>query len=97
MKSGKDRDQMAQSDEVAAFEMEGAGVWDQHPTIVIKAACDYADSHKNKDWQLYAAAMAAACLKVFLEEWAVMDHVADNGGFFYVQSGFQVMDTNSYY
>jgi nucleoside phosphorylase len=51
--------------------MEGAGVWEHHPTIVIKAACDYADSHKNKEWQDYAAAMAAACLKVLLREWFV--------------------------
>jgi hypothetical protein len=60
MKSGEDRDRIAQCDEVAAFEMEGAGVWDQYPTMVIKAACDYADSHKSKDWQDYAAVMAAA-------------------------------------
>lgn len=97
MKSAKDRDRIAQCDEVAAFEMEGAGVWDQYPTIVIKAACDYADSHKSKHWQGYAAAMAAACLKVFLQAWAVMDHVADNGGIFYIQSGVQVTDTKSYY
>jgi nucleoside phosphorylase len=73
MKSGVDRDRMAKADEVIAFEMEGAGVWDQYPTVVIKAACDYADSHKNKDWQAYAAAMAAACLKAFLKEWAIPD------------------------
>ncbi|KIW09738.1 hypothetical protein PV08_12022 [Exophiala spinifera] len=77
MKSGEDRDRMAQFDAVAAFEMEGAGVWDQHPTIVIKAACDYADSHKSKAWQGYAAAMAAACVKVFLDEWSVVDEVTD--------------------
>ncbi len=28
--------------------MEGAGVWDEVPYIVIKGICDYADSHKNK-------------------------------------------------
>ena len=71
MKSGVDRDRIAAADGVIAFEMEGAGVWGQHPTIVIKAACDYADSHKNKEWQDYAAAMAAACLKVFLNEWII--------------------------
>jgi nucleoside phosphorylase len=79
MKSGVDRDRMAKADKVIAFEMEGAGVWDQHPTVVIKAACDYADSHKNKDWQAYAAAMAAACLKAFLKEWTVPDQLADRG------------------
>jgi nucleoside phosphorylase len=73
MKSGLDRDRIATADEIIAFEMEGAGVWEQHPTVVIKAACDYADSHKNKEWQDYAAAMAAACLKVFLREWFIPD------------------------
>jgi hypothetical protein len=28
--------------------------------------CDYADSHKNKGWQNYAAATAAACAKGLL-------------------------------
>jgi nucleoside phosphorylase len=73
MKSGVDRDRMAKAEEVIAFEMEGAGVWDQYPTVVIKAACDYADSHKNKYWQTYAAATAAACMKVFLKEWNIPD------------------------
>ena len=76
--------------------MEGAGVWDQHPTMVIKAACDYADSHKSKEWQGYAAAMAAACLKVFLEEWSIIDQVADEGEFFNIQRGFPVIDANIY-
>jgi hypothetical protein len=49
--------------------MEGAGVWDTFPCIVIKGACDYADSHKTKKWQRYASATAAACAKAFLEFW----------------------------
>lgn len=49
--------------------MEGAGVWDTFPCIVIKGACDYADSHKTKAWQRYAAATTAACTKAFLEYW----------------------------
>ncbi|KAH7184065.1 nucleoside phosphorylase domain-containing protein, partial [Fusarium oxysporum] len=69
MKSGKDRDRIAAAEGVIAFEMEGAGVWDSFPCIVIKGACDYADSHKNKDWQRYAAATAAACAKAFLSFW----------------------------
>jgi nucleoside phosphorylase len=69
MKSGEDRDRIAVQEGVIAFEMEGAGVWDSFPCIVIKGACDYADSHKNKDWQRYAAATAAACTKAFLGFW----------------------------
>ncbi|KAK2685484.1 hypothetical protein QWA68_016227 [Fusarium oxysporum] len=69
MKSGKDRDREVEARDVVAFEMEGAGVWDIIPCIVIKGACDYADSHKSKVWQRYAAATAAACTKAFLGSW----------------------------
>ncbi|KAI1324722.1 nucleoside phosphorylase domain-containing protein [Xylariaceae sp. FL0255] len=69
MKSGEHRDQIADGEGVIAFEMEGAGIWDSFPCFVIKGVCDYADSHKNKMWQVYAAATAAACLKAFLEVW----------------------------
>ncbi|KAL7784841.1 hypothetical protein V8C37DRAFT_342878 [Trichoderma ceciliae] len=69
MKSGHRRDEIAAREKVIAFEMEGAGVWDSFPTVVIKSVCDYADSHKNKTWQRYAAATAAACMKAFLGEW----------------------------
>jgi nucleoside phosphorylase len=70
MKSGEDRDAIARKAGVIGFEMEGAGVWDIFPCVVIKGACDYADSHKNKVWQRYAAATAAACMKAFLGNWA---------------------------
>ncbi|KAM0239514.1 hypothetical protein ACHAP5_008305 [Fusarium lateritium] len=69
MKSGEDRDRIAAAEGVIAFEMEGAGVWDSFPCIVIKGACDYADSHKSKVWQRYAAATAAAYAKAFLGFW----------------------------
>jgi nucleoside phosphorylase len=69
MKSGEDRDAVAAAEGVIAFEMEGAGVWDSFPCVVIKGACDYADSHKTKAWQRYAAATAAACMKAFLDHW----------------------------
>ncbi|RAQ77025.1 ankyrin [Aspergillus flavus] len=72
MKSGVDRDSIAARDQVIAFEMEGAGVWELfRGVLVIKAACDYADSHKSKNWQGYAAATAAAATKGFLEHWAI--------------------------
>lgn len=69
MKSGKHRDRIAEKEGVIGFEMEGAGVWDNGPCIIIKGVCDYADSHKNKLWQNYAAATAASCTKSFLEYW----------------------------
>jgi hypothetical protein len=69
MKSGEHRDALAEKEGVIAFEMEGAGVWDNLPCIIIKGICDYADSHKNTRWQNYAAATAASCTKAFLEYW----------------------------
>lgn len=73
MKSAEDRDRIATKEKVIAFEMEGAGVWDNFPCVVIKGVCDYADSHKNKKWQHYAAATAAACMKAVLKEWMLVD------------------------
>jgi hypothetical protein len=39
---------------------------DSFPCLVIRGICDYADSHKNKIWQPYAAATAAAYAKELL-------------------------------
>jgi nucleoside phosphorylase len=68
MKSGQHRDLTAAQHNLIAFEMEASGIWDNLPYLVIKGVCDYADSHKNKHWQYYAAATAAACMKAVLEE-----------------------------
>jgi hypothetical protein len=38
------------------------------PVGVIRGVCDYGDEHKNKEWQPYAAAMAAAYAKAILLE-----------------------------
>ncbi|KAM0255537.1 hypothetical protein ACHAQJ_005684 [Trichoderma viride] len=48
------------------IEMEAAGLMNDFPCIVIRGICDYSDSHKNKAWQEYAAATAAACAKSLL-------------------------------
>ncbi|KAK6515995.1 hypothetical protein TWF281_004585 [Arthrobotrys megalospora] len=69
MKCGELRDKIAAREDIIAFEMEGAGVWGNFPCLVIKGVCDYADSHKSKGWQNYAAATAASCMKAFLEYW----------------------------
>lgn len=69
IKSAQHRDRIAEDAEVIAFEMEGAGLWDTVPTVVVKGVCDYADSHKEKAWQEYAAATAAACAKAILRSW----------------------------
>ncbi|KAL4998888.1 hypothetical protein BDV10DRAFT_62105 [Aspergillus recurvatus] len=69
LKSGEHRDAIIHKENVAGFEMEGAGVWNSLPCIIIKGVCDYADSHKNKLWQAYAAATGASAAKAFLEYW----------------------------
>ncbi|KAG9237478.1 hypothetical protein BJ875DRAFT_532946 [Amylocarpus encephaloides] len=43
-----------------AAEMEAAGLMNHFPCLVIRGICDYSDSHKNKEWQGYAAMAAAA-------------------------------------
>jgi nucleoside phosphorylase len=60
MKDGVTRDKIAQAEGVICFEMEAAGLMDNFPCLVIRGICDYADSHKNKKWQPYAAVTAAA-------------------------------------
>ncbi|KAL1604867.1 hypothetical protein SLS60_004407 [Paraconiothyrium brasiliense] len=51
---------------VLCFEMEAAGLMNSFPCLVVRGVCDYADSHKNKAWQPYAAATAAAYAKEVL-------------------------------
>jgi hypothetical protein len=73
MKSAKDRDRIASLHNLAAFEMEGAGAWDEVPCLVVKGVCDYADSHKNKQWQDFAAATAACVMKAILDRYVVAE------------------------
>ncbi|CAF3620941.1 unnamed protein product [Fusarium graminearum] len=60
------RDRWAKDYGILCFEMEAAGVMNTFPCLVIRGICDYADSHKNKRWQHYAAATAAAYAKLLL-------------------------------
>jgi hypothetical protein len=48
------------------YEMEAAGLMNHFPCLVIRGICDYADSHKNNQWQRYASATAAAYAKELL-------------------------------
>ncbi|PVH92343.1 purine and uridine phosphorylase [Periconia macrospinosa] len=61
MKSARQRDKVsADLGGVLCFEMEAAGLMNSFPCLVVRGICDYADSHKNKQWQAYAAGVAAA-------------------------------------
>ncbi|KAL6798478.1 hypothetical protein J3E68DRAFT_449393 [Trichoderma sp. SZMC 28012] len=53
---------------VLCIEMEAAGLMNDYPCLVIRGICDYSDSHRNKEWQNYAAATAAACAKALLKK-----------------------------
>jgi nucleoside phosphorylase len=66
MKHGKTRDRLAKEYGMLCFEMEAAGLMNQLPCLVIRGICDYSDSHKNKQWQGYAALTAAAYAKILL-------------------------------
>ena len=66
IKDGVTRSRLTRKFEAKCFEMEAAGLGENFPCLVIRGICDYSDSHKNKDWQEYAAAAAAAHAKELL-------------------------------
>jgi len=66
MKDPTVRDKLAAEKDVLCFEMEAAGLLNHFPCLVIRGICDYSDSHKNKEWQGYAAMVAAAYAKDLL-------------------------------
>jgi nucleoside phosphorylase len=67
MRNAAERDRVSvELGGVLCFEMEAAGLMNSFPCLVIRGICDYADSHKNKAWQPYAAATAAAYAKEVL-------------------------------
>ncbi|KNG79981.1 kinesin light chain 1 and, partial [Aspergillus nomiae NRRL 13137] len=66
IKDAKTRDSIAQDLDILCFEMEAAGLMDELPSLAIRGICDYCDSHKNKQWQGYAALAAAAYAKALL-------------------------------
>ncbi|KAJ3332285.1 hypothetical protein HDU93_009184, partial [Gonapodya sp. JEL0774] len=67
LRNGAERDAISKEfGGVMCFEMEAAGLMNNFPCLVIRGICDYSDSHKNKKWQNYAAAVAAAYAKELL-------------------------------
>ncbi|KAF5683460.1 ankyrin protein [Fusarium circinatum] len=53
--------------QVLCIEMEAEGLVNHFPCLVIRGICDYADSHKNKEWQEHTAIVAAAFVKELLQ------------------------------
>ena len=68
IKNARKRNELRDKHNVIGLEMEAAGTMNRIPVGVIRGVCDYGDEHKNKEWQPYAAAMAAAYAKVVLHE-----------------------------
>ena len=66
MKNAILRDRLSKEKDVLCFEMEAAGLMNHFPCLVIRGICDYSDTHKNKEWQGYAAMAAAAYAKDLL-------------------------------
>ncbi|AAM06921.1 TPA: phosphorylase [Methanosarcina acetivorans] len=66
------RDKLRDKFKVKAIEMEASGIADatwNHEVgyLVVRGICDYCDSHKNDEWQQYAAVVAAAYTRALIE------------------------------
>ncbi|KAK2605925.1 hypothetical protein QQS21_003651 [Conoideocrella luteorostrata] len=66
VKNAHVRNELRNTYNVIGLEMEAAGTMNRIPVGVIRGVCDYGDGHKEKIWQPYAAAMAAAYAKAIL-------------------------------
>ncbi|PWY94661.1 purine and uridine phosphorylase [Aspergillus sclerotioniger CBS 115572] len=60
------RDRLGSELDAYCVESGGAGFMNNFPCLIIRGISDYADSHRTKDWQGYAAATAAAYAKELL-------------------------------
>ncbi|KAF4457789.1 kinesin light chain [Fusarium austroafricanum] len=86
LKNAQKRNELRDRYGIIGLEMEAAGTMNRIPVGVIRGVCDYGDQHKNKDWQPYAAAMAASYARALLDEIPPNDtrrvltlpHVADS-------------------
>ena len=66
MKDATRRNELRDRYDILGLEMEAAGTMNTIPVGVIRGVSDYADCHKNKNWQPYASATAAAYAKLLL-------------------------------
>ncbi|KAJ5946145.1 hypothetical protein N7454_002984 [Penicillium verhagenii] len=77
IKDGMARDSIAKKFDALCFEMEAAGIMNHLPCLVVRGICDYCDSHKNKEWQEYAALVAAIYTKDLLSMIAIENPASD--------------------
>ncbi|KAI1747267.1 hypothetical protein F4782DRAFT_543632 [Xylaria castorea] len=82
------RDRLSENENVLCFEMEAVGLMNHFPCLVVRGICDYSDTHKNKQWQNYAAITATAYAKDILtrmptrgvhNEQTIADHLRQLG------------------
>jgi nucleoside phosphorylase len=76
LEPGTHRDRIAKVEEVIAFDMEELGLGKKCLLSSSKEVCDYADSHKNKKWQNFAAATSASACKAILERYILTEKAA---------------------
>lgn len=61
---------------IMCFEMKAAGLMNPLPCLVLRGICDDSDSHKNTEWQGFAAMTAANVVKALLGNLkSYMNHV----------------------
>lgn len=66
IRSGRTREQLRLETGAICLDIEAAGLMLNFPCIIIRGVCDYADSHKNYQWQGFAALAAASYTKDLL-------------------------------
>ncbi|KAL8758831.1 MAG: hypothetical protein Q9199_001181 [Rusavskia elegans] len=72
----KEREKLYREFEAICFEREAAALL-QYNCLVIRGICAYSDSHKNKKWQPYAAATAAAYAQELILSLPAQTHGVD--------------------
>ncbi|EXK83426.1 hypothetical protein FOQG_12288 [Fusarium oxysporum f. sp. raphani 54005] len=77
LKNAQKRNELRDRHGIIGLEMEAAGTMNRIPVGVIRGVCDYGDRHKNKNWQPYAAAMAASYARALLDEIPSSDITVD--------------------
>ncbi|KAE8143784.1 nucleoside phosphorylase domain-containing protein [Aspergillus pseudotamarii] len=78
MRNALERDRISSElDGALCFDMEAAGLMNDFQCLVIRGISDYADSHKNKRWQGYAAGTAAAYAKELLAVLPTINNVSN--------------------
>lgn len=68
LKNAKRRNELRDQHGIIGLEIGAAGTMNRIPVGVIRGVCDYGGRHKNKEWQPYAAAMAASYARSLLDE-----------------------------